>query len=152
MTAEHDAGPDEPGRSRSGAGHVGRRAFLGGSLAAGTVAAVAARPWTSLVAFTDASLADQLGAVLRDTPGVRAVGEAYLRRHDEHRDVRRLLVALAADLDIDPDGRPPDGLGRRAWQAVQADLVARRTVRLEGWVASPTEARLAAMTLLVHPA
>lgn len=129
---------------------VGRRGFVGGSLAAATALAASTRPWTSLVTVRDAPLADQLGAVLRDTEGVRAVGEAYLVDHAHHRDVRQLLVALAADLGIDPDGPPPSGLGGRAWQAVQADLVARRTVRLDGWVASPTEARLAAMTLLVH--
>ncbi|CAA9256512.1 MAG: hypothetical protein AVDCRST_MAG20-2459 [uncultured Acidimicrobiales bacterium] len=146
------AGPDR-GAAAQPAGLLGRRGFVGGSLAAVTATAFAAgtRPWTSLVAVGDAPLAEQLGALLRDTPGVRAVGEAYLVSHEEHRDVPRLLAALAADLGIQPDGAPPADLGARAWEAVQADLLARRTVRLDGWVASPTEARLAAMTLLVHP-
>ena len=74
------------------------------------------------------------------TPGVLAVGRAYLRQTPGEADTAVLMAALVAD---DPD--PVAAAGR----LVASDFALGRTVELDGWVLSVSEARAAAVVALV---
>ena len=76
------------------------------------------------------------------TPGVLAVGGAYLRKRPDEADTAVLMAALAAD-----DGDPVAAAGR----LVASDFALGRTVELDGWVLSVSEARAAAVVALVCP-
>lgn len=79
---------------------------------------------------------------------VRAVGEAYLRHLG--RDSTRESIAAAARGALDAiDGeRDQAGAIRRLVRAVRDDFARGRTVQLEGWILSRTEAEICALTLL----
>lgn len=132
-----------------------RRRLLGGAVAAAVATAAAAAvptgAWRRLVDVEPVPLGVRLAALPPWTPAVRAVGEAYLATRPQHRDAQTLTTLLAADLGL--AGRPvPRDLRRAVLDAVHADFEARRTLRLQGWVASPTEAHLAALTVVRHDA
>jgi hypothetical protein len=145
----HDqaSGPDEAIRR----GHLDRRRLLGAGAALAGAAAVAAmaggRPWRRLVRFTDASVDEQLATISPWSPSVQAVGEAYLSARPAERDQAVLLGLLRDDLGL-PPGAVPTDLRQTARIAIQRDFTSRRTLRLDGWVASPTEARLAALAVV----
>jgi hypothetical protein len=78
-----------------------------------------------------------------------AVGREYLRLVPEERDAARLRQRILADCrETMGVGRP----GRRLRAAVMArqriDFEAGRTVRIDGWVLSRTEARLCGLAAL----
>ena len=74
------------------------------------------------------------------SPGVIAVGAAYLRTRPDEADPTVLMTALS--------GADPDVLAA-ARRDVAADFASGRTVELDGWVLSQSEARVAALVALV---
>lgn len=89
--------------------------------------------------------ADALRGFFRHPDSAAAIGRAYLHIHPEEADPQRLLARLL------PDAEPllaREDL-RRALAARQAaDFAGGRTLRLDGWVLSLTEARLCAAAAL----
>ncbi len=73
------------------------------------------------------------------TPGVLAVGAAYLRLRPDEADMATLLAALGAH-DSDPVAAAARGTA--------PDFAAGRTVVLDGWVLADSEARAAAVVAL----
>ena len=113
--------------------------------------ALAALPCWSARAATPELRA--LLAVLAHRGSAEAVGRAYLTGHPLEADPQALLAGLRGDPLIGPalaatsrTGPPLDGA---VAQSVRRDFLARRTVKVEGWVLSLTEARLCALTTLV---
>ena len=152
----HRPGPGTDGSAPSArGGRVDRRRLLGAGAVLAGVAVVGGvtggRPWRRLVRFTDATVDEQLTTMGPWSPSVRAVGEAYLRARPAERDRAVLLGLLRDDLGISPGAPAPADLRRAARQAIQRDFTTRRTLRLDGWVASPTEARLAALAVVSGP-
>lgn len=112
---------------------------------AGAAGFIALRPWRHVVDVVETSPVERLAGVLSADDGTRRVGQAYLRARPAEADVDVLVEALTGALDV---GR--DDLAAYAAEVVRAELRSRTIVRLDGWIASPTEARLAALTTLVH--
>ena len=78
---------------------------------------------------------------------VRTVGEAYLRQLG--RDTTRESVVAAARGALDAIGsRDQPGATRALVRAVRDDFERGRTVQLDGWIVSRTEAEICALTLL----
>ena len=79
---------------------------------------------------------------------VRAVGEAYLRQLG--RDTTRESVEAAARGALDAIDRARDQPGaiRALVRAVRDDFERGRSVQLEGWILSRTEAEICVLTLL----
>jgi hypothetical protein len=79
---------------------------------------------------------------------VRTVGEAYMRQLG--RDTSRDAVVAAARGALDAIGRSRDEAGaiRALVRAVREDFERGRTVQVDGWILSRTEAEICALTLL----
>lgn len=82
----------------------------------------------------------------------RAVGRAYLAAHPAEADRERLVRTLVAEpataralLATRPD---PAALGEALAQAIRGDFLARRMVKVDGWLLARTEARLCALACL----
>lgn len=90
-----------------------------------------------------------LGNLFRHRSSAIAIGNAYLRGHPQERNLQDLLQALFEGAP-GPDVRGEPIAGRRYFEKkIRNDFQAERTVTVEGWVLSLTEARLcAAITLL----
>jgi hypothetical protein len=127
---------------------AGGAALAGAGLVGG---AAGSRPWRRLVRFAPASPEQQLAAAAPWSASVRAVGEAYLRARPGERDGAVLVGLLRDDLGLGAGAPLPGDLRRAARDAIHRDFTSRRTLRLDGWVASPTEARLAALAVVSAP-
>jgi hypothetical protein len=83
----------------------------------------------------------------------RAIGAAYLASHPGDNDPQVLARALMADLGTADALRsgPLDqqAIARGIAEAVRADFIEGRLVRLEGWVFSRTEARFCGLCSLL---
>jgi hypothetical protein len=149
------ARPEPDATARSGAGaaaRIDRRRLLAGTAAAAALGGIGAgRPWRRFVAFVDAPLEQRLVAIGPWSPSVRAVGEAYLRARPADGDATTLVALLRADLGLPAGAAVDRDLRQTARQAILRDFTDRRTMRLDGWVASPTEARLAALAVVSRP-
>jgi hypothetical protein len=79
---------------------------------------------------------------------VRAVGEAYLRQlgHDTARE--SVVAAAGGALKAIDRSRDQPGAIRALVRAVREDFERGRSVQLEGWILSRTEAEICALTLL----
>lgn len=125
---------------------IARRHLLAGTAA---LAALAGLPHA---AAADARAAALL-ATIRSPGSARAIGEAYLATHPHEANVTLLVDALDADqatsrcLAAEPCD--PIVVAQAVAEAVRADFIARRTVKLDGWVLARTEARLCALHALV---
>jgi hypothetical protein len=71
-----------------------------------------------------------------------ALGRTYLRLHHEEADADRLVSLILAR------GNGAHHLGTHVASRIKADFDAGRVVSLEGWLVSPTEARLYALCAL----
>lgn len=111
-----------------------------------------ARPWTALVAFAPVSVAERLAGLLTHRDSARVVGSAYLGSAPAESSISRLVDRIAADL---PGGRrtvreaSDDELRALLAASIRSDFEDDRVVEVDGWVLSPTEARLYALTALV---
>ena len=124
-------------------GSVRRRGFL----ALAVAALLPLQGWRALVEVRRAPLAARLGRVLRDRDSACVVGAAYLAHVPAEAAPALLVAHLRAGLgDVVP---PRDAALRVVLEArVRRDFVEGATCRLDGWVLSRTEARLAALTAL----
>jgi hypothetical protein len=127
-----------------------RREFLWHALAACASAALAPVSPVSAVQSGPVDRAATVGAGYFGAQGdaVRAVGEAYLRQLG--RDTSRDAVVAAARGALDAIDRSRDQAGaiRALVRAVREDFERGRTVQVEGWILSRTEAEICALTLL----
>jgi hypothetical protein len=95
------------------------------------------------------------GAALVDllkSPGsAAAVGRAYLGAYPDEADAARLALHLERALraqGLEPRRAPAPRLRAALAEQSRADFAAGRTVRVEGWVLSQSEARLCALAAL----
>ena len=90
------------------------------------------------------------GALLRSVrarASARVVGAIYLATHPDEADPALLRRAIVADL-APAAQRDQAELDRALARRVRADFLERRTVKVDGWVLSRTEARLCALCRL----
>jgi len=82
----------------------------------------------------------------------RAVGRAYLAAHPAEADLgllaRRLAAEPATARALAVASADPAALGQALAQAIRTDFLARRMVKLDGWLLARTEARLCALACL----
>ena len=81
----------------------------------------------------------------------RAVGAAYLAAFAEEAEAATLVRALISDPATRhalAAGSGPDALQGAIAAAVRADFLARRVVKLDGWILSRTECRLCGLACL----
>ncbi|UEM22355.1 hypothetical protein JL100_006305 [Skermanella mucosa] len=87
--------------------------------------------------------ARRLLALLRSPAAARRIGRAYLETAADEADPAKLVTLIVGD---GADGGTADGdLLRHVAERQRADFAAGRTVKLDGWVLSRTEARLYAL-------
>ena len=132
---------------------ISRRRFLASAAAIGASALVVkTQPWKALVAFVPVSVAERLAGLIAHRDSARVVGRAYLDEVPAESSVSRLVDRIVADL---PEGRrslrdaSDADLRQLLAASIRADFEHDRIVEVEGWVLSPTEARLYALTALV---
>lgn len=121
-----------------------RRLLISGTAA---IAYLAMRPWRSVVEIVEPSRIELLAGLLHAGESTRRVGRAYLRAHPDEAQPEHLAEALTRSLGV-PASAGRAELASLAARAIQHELRSRIIIRLEGWIASPTEARLAALTTL----
>ena len=127
-----------------------RREFLWRALAAcGTVLVVPARSGAGAqddrsdrTALTSASY---LGG---QAEAVRAIGEAHLRQLGRDASRESILAATRGTLDAIDRAQDQAAAIRALVRAVRRDFEQGRTLQLEGWILSRTEADICALTLL----
>ena len=134
-------------------GRITRRGFLATVIGiGGSALTIGTRPWRALVAFMPVTAAERLVGLLTQRDSARVVGRAYLDRVPAESSASGLVDRIAAGL---PDGRravrdASDGELRALLAAsIRSDFEQGRVVDVDGWVLSPTEARLYALTTLV---
>ena len=79
---------------------------------------------------------------------VRAVGEAYLRQLGRDTTRESVVAAARGALEAIDRSRDQPGAIRALVRAVRDDFERGRSVQLEGWILSRTEAEICALTLL----
>ena len=92
-----------------------------------------------------------LTAVFRHSASAAAVGAAYLQQKPNEAHQRRLAdLIVSADPILCRDITTARGehVRRRLEQCHRADLANSRTVKIDGWIVSLTEARLCALVAL----
>lgn len=132
---------------------MGRRGFLAAMAGiAGTVMVARARPWNALIRFAPPPPpAERLAGLLTHRESARAVGSAYLERVPAESSAAQLVDHLATGL---PAGRQTlreasDAELRSLLEAgIRSDFEADRVVDVDGWILSPTESHLCALTAL----
>jgi hypothetical protein len=82
---------------------------------------------------------------------VRTVGEAYLRQLGRETSRDAVVTAARGALDAIDRSRDEAGAIRGLVRAVREDFERGRTVQVEGWILSRTEAEICALTLLDSP-
>jgi hypothetical protein len=117
-----------------------RRAFIG-LAAAGTAGLVLPATARISESFSPAPLNPRLLDVLHDERLVRNIGRRYRDMAPEENNARVL-----ADVILAPQpGTVPAALSARLDQQVQDDFARGRTVNVNGWILSVTEARQCAL-------
>jgi hypothetical protein len=133
-----------------------RRGFLAATIAAAALPLLSSVPWLARAADTlsrpGANVSVHLADLLASRTSAAVVGLAYLDVCPAERHPDFLLDLIAADLDI--GGVPLQSLGPERIRAlvgaqVQRDFALARTVEIDGWVLSRTEARLCALCALI---
>jgi hypothetical protein len=79
---------------------------------------------------------------------VRAIGEAYLRHLGRAVNRESVLAAARGTIEVIDRSRDEPGAIRAIVRAVRRDFEEGRSVQVEGWILSRTEAELCALTLL----
>jgi hypothetical protein len=118
---------------------IGRRTLLRSGLIAAL--ALLAGPLAPRRAAA-AGPAARLVGIFREPASARAIGRAYLRQAPEEADAARLLALIHPG---DCAALSASELRRAVAARQRADFAAGRTVLLDGWVLSRTEARLCAL-------
>ncbi len=132
---------------------ITRRRFLATVSAFGGFALVVkTRPWRAMVSFAPVSAAERLAGLLTHRDSARVVGSAFLDHAPEEASVSHLVDRISAEL---PEGRQTvrdasnDELRALLAASVRSDFDEERVVNVDGWVLSPTEARLYALAALM---
>jgi hypothetical protein len=139
----------------SRAERVTRRQFL----LLSAVFAVPLVPWRSLAGAAAGdrgeprSTAERLAGLWRHRRSARLIGKAYLEVTPAEASARRLIDAIAEGLEgglaaIEAD---PHRLRGALAVRIRRDFEEDRTIQLEGWILSRTEARLLGLAALVGP-
>jgi len=131
-----------------------RRRFLLGALGVGLPLLLAPlRPWRMLVEVVGpASPGARLAGLLQHRESARIIGLEYLRSAAEEATVPTLVGSIASAL---PGGRGAldtageDELRELVTVLIRRDFEEERTVTLQGWIVSRTEAQLCALAALV---
>jgi len=126
---------------------VSRRAILR-ALAAG--AGVAGLGALGCRGFDPAALAAPLRDLARNPESLAAVGKVFLAENPEE-NLDTVTEWLAVNLDWD-EATPADELTRRLVERVRHDFRDSRTVRVDNWLLSETEARWTAAVALAAEA
>jgi len=114
-----------------------RQALIG---AAALATAFVGRGWPS----PERAATGSLLCSVRARASARIIGAAYLATHPDEADPALLRRAIAADL-APAAQRDQAELDRALAHRVRADFLEQRTVKVDGWVLSRTEARLCAL-------
>ena len=128
---------------------VPRREFLWQALTACAAGVFVPTQPVGAVQSTAIDRATTMGAGYFGGQGaaVRAVGEAYLRQLGRDTTRESIVVVTRGALDAIGSRHEPDAI-RALVRAVREDFERGRTVQLEGWILSRTEAEICALTLL----
>lgn len=131
---------------------VSRRGFLATAAAIGVaLAASELKPWNALVSIVPPSVVDRLVGLVRTPESAKVVGNAYLETVPADASVARLVDGIASGL---PGGRAAlreaddDRLRAIVAGRIKADFEHDHVVEVGGWILSPTEARLYALTVV----
>lgn len=85
---------------------------------------------------------------MTDPAAARCIGQMYLREAPAEHDPVQLASLILSSLQLssdDPVRLPRRALSKRLRVGVRADFAAGRTVILDGWILSRTEARVCAL-------
>jgi hypothetical protein len=123
-----------------------RRSFL--HLTAATTVALATTGCRPASGFDARSLAHPELLEALGTDGVRAIGARYRDRHPEERGVNALRDAILAARPV--SARFLGTVGPSVSDLVRDDFAQGRTVVVDGWVLSATEARQCALFSLLN--
>ena len=126
-----------------------RRRFLGTAASLGGLAVLSSFGWDLKVGSTPLPLRAALLGIVRDTEGARLIGREYLKVNPEESNPDK-LVALMTHTGPFAPGTLVDAREARNFlqQRIREDFRFRRTVELQGWVLSRTEARLCSLAAL----
>lgn len=113
-----------------------------------TVATIWLRPWRTFIQVVGVSPEERLAGLLPMSDSTRRVGSAYLRTVTAEADTSLLVRALVRAIGVELSALPAD-LAAPVRAAISDELRRRDVIRIDGWVASPTEARLAALATLI---
>lgn len=97
--------------------------------------------------------AAQLSSVLRHQAAAGEIGRAYLRAHPSEADQERLVAGITGDWEQGPaelDRLGRDALRLRLREQIRTDFAQSRTVLVDGWVLSASEARLFGLSALIQ--
>jgi len=86
-----------------------------------------------------------LSNVLTDEGGARLIGKAYLSAYPDERDGILILKDLLGPTKL----RGPDDLRRRIARRREQDFINGEVVFVDGWILAKSEARTAALTVLL---
>lgn len=96
---------------------------------------------------------ERVAALVDDVPAVAELGGAYLAARPDDPDAEQLFAELLptrmTDRDVQQSSR--EQLRTVLHEAVVADFSAGRTVTVQGWLLSATEARLAGLVRTLRP-
>ncbi len=129
---------------------VPRREFLWQALSAcaAGVLVPARSAWAVQSGHVDRAATMGAGYFGDQADAVRAVGEAYLRQLGRDTTRESVVAAARGALEAIDRSRDQPGAIRALVRAVRDDFERGRSVQLEGWILSRTEAEICALTLL----
>jgi hypothetical protein len=126
-----------------------RREFLWRALVACSAAALAPARLTG--AQPDRAV-ETTAAYFGGDSAARAIGEAYLRQIGRDRTSESVRAAARGALETIGRSRDEAGAIRALVRAVRQDFERGRSLQVDGWIVSRTEAELCALTLLADEA
>ena len=129
---------------------VPRREFLWQALSAcaAGVLVPARSAWAAQSGQVDRAATMGAGYFGDQADAVRAIGEAYLRQLGRDTTRESVVAAARGALEAIDGSRDQPGAIRALVRAVRDDFERGRSVQLEGWILSRTEAEICALTLL----
>lgn len=133
---------------------IPRRDFLCQALAACGSALVAPAPLVDghQATASDRAMRSSAGYFGDRADAVRAIGEAYLRQLGRDPNRESILAAARGTLESIDRARDERSAIQTLVRAVREDFERGRTVQLDGWILSRTEAEICALTLLAAEA
>ena len=129
---------------------IPRREFLWQALAACAAGALipAHSVWGAQSGQADRGATTSTGYFGDQADAVQAVGKAYMRQLGRDATRESVLAAARAALETINRSKDQPSAIRALVRAVREDFERGRSVQLEGWILSRTEAEICALTLL----